>query len=130
MQFGEKLKNLRAEKGMTQRELADECGVSVRTIQNYESGKMLPRRTGIYATFARIFEVSSDYLLAVESDYLYTKEERTADELLIEIGNLFASDDLTEDEKEIFVRKINELYWQARDNNRKYTPHRFRSNRP
>ncbi|NLZ55799.1 MAG: helix-turn-helix transcriptional regulator, partial [Clostridiaceae bacterium] len=107
-----------------------ECGVSVRTIQNYESGKMLPRRTGIYATFARIFEVSSDYLLAVESDYLYTKEERTADELLIEIGNLFASDDLTEDEKEIFVRKINELYWQARDNNRKYTPHRFRSNRP
>ena len=36
MLFGEKVKLLRKEKGLTQTELAEAVGVTLRTVQNYE----------------------------------------------------------------------------------------------
>ena len=41
---GTRLAEARAGRGLTQRELAGALGVTVRTIQNYESGKHLPSR--------------------------------------------------------------------------------------
>ena len=43
MKFNERLKSIREEKGLTQQQLSDRSGVSVRTIQNYESGSYSPR---------------------------------------------------------------------------------------
>jgi predicted transcriptional regulator len=37
------VKNLRLSLGLTQKELADKIGVSVNTIQNYESGRVIPK---------------------------------------------------------------------------------------
>ena len=36
MNFGNKIKSLREEKGLTQKELADMLGTSLKTISNYE----------------------------------------------------------------------------------------------
>lgn len=36
------VKKLREENGLTQRELAEKCGVTLRTVQNWERGKTIP----------------------------------------------------------------------------------------
>lgn len=36
------IKKLRENKGLTQQELAEKCGVTVRTVQNWEAGKKIP----------------------------------------------------------------------------------------
>ena len=38
MTFGERIRELRTQKGLTQPQLADSIGVSVRTIKSYEDG--------------------------------------------------------------------------------------------
>ena len=42
MNFGEKVSQLRKQNGLTQRQLADALGVSLRTITNYETGGRYP----------------------------------------------------------------------------------------
>ena len=39
MEFGEKIKTRRCELGLSQTELASVCGISLRSVQNYESGQ-------------------------------------------------------------------------------------------
>ena len=36
------VKKLREENGLTQQDLADKCGVTLRTVQNWEKGKTIP----------------------------------------------------------------------------------------
>ena len=48
MKFGEKLKALRLERNLSQKALADLSGITVRTIQNYETTDMLPKRRDTY----------------------------------------------------------------------------------
>ena len=43
MTFGEKIKDLRAQKGMSQPELGKRVNVSTRTIASYEAGKSYPK---------------------------------------------------------------------------------------
>ena len=58
----EKLRALRAERGMTARELAEEIGVSFPTIYRWESGDRIPDIT-MLMKLCRILGVSSDMLL-------------------------------------------------------------------
>lgn len=43
MSFGERIKALRKERGMTQKELGDLCGMADSAIRKYESGKITPK---------------------------------------------------------------------------------------
>lgn len=47
LDFGEKLFDIRSQKGLTQREVAELCNVSIRTIQRIESGIVKPRASTI-----------------------------------------------------------------------------------
>ena len=58
MNLGEKLKQLRLEKNLTQKQLADRLGVAISAISSYESDTLIK--------YARIFHVSTDYLLGLE----------------------------------------------------------------
>lgn len=62
MNFGEKLFQLRTERGVYQRQLAEYLGVSVGTISNYENSVHYPDLTTL-CKFAEFFKVSTDYLL-------------------------------------------------------------------
>ena len=42
MEFNEKLRLLRKNAGLTQRQVADAVGVTYRTYQNYEAGASMP----------------------------------------------------------------------------------------
>ena len=60
--FGEILKNLRKEKGLSQAELAKILGVSKSTVGMYEQSKRSPRSDVILMRIAGYFNVSIDYL--------------------------------------------------------------------
>ncbi len=63
--FGDKLKALRIERKLTQKQLADQVGVTISTISSYESGSRYPSYD-ILISLSRIFHVSTDYLLGLE----------------------------------------------------------------
>ena len=62
IKFDERLRNLRKEKGVTQREIAEFLGIKTRPYQNYESGDRRPDYEKLVA-LADYFGVSTDYLL-------------------------------------------------------------------
>lgn len=60
--FCERLRGLRKEQGLTQREMAEACSVKPRTYQDYEYDKSYPTVAGLIF-LADFFDVSIDYLL-------------------------------------------------------------------
>jgi transcriptional regulator with XRE-family HTH domain len=69
--MGSKLKALRLEKNMTQKQVADRLGLAISAVSSYEAGTRYPT----YDTLAKlsyIFHVSTDYLIGIS-------EKRTLD---------------------------------------------------
>ena len=62
--FGDKVKELRHEKRLTQQQLAELLGVAVSAISSYESGSRYPSYE-VLISLSRIFHVSTDYLLGI-----------------------------------------------------------------
>ena len=65
--LGKKLKEIRLEKGLRQKDVADAMGLTLRAICNYEAGTREPS-LDILRKLCRFFDVSADYLLEL-SDY-------------------------------------------------------------
>ncbi|MCL1866425.1 MAG: helix-turn-helix domain-containing protein [Oscillospiraceae bacterium] len=63
--FPQRLKSVRTEKGIQQKELAQAMGVTQGTIGNWESGIRAPR-FDMLERIAEYFSVSTDYLLGRE----------------------------------------------------------------
>jgi len=62
MEFGARLKELRRAGGLSQSGLAQALGVTVRTVQNYEAGKVLPKRGEIYDLASELFGIEPQAL--------------------------------------------------------------------
>lgn len=62
--MGEKLKSLRLEKKMTQKQVADIIGLAISAVSSYESGSRYPSYD-VLVQLARIFHVTTDYLLGM-----------------------------------------------------------------
>lgn len=65
--FGERLKELRIQKNLSQKQLASILNVHKATISLYESDSRFPS-IDILKTAARYFHVTTDYLLEMNSD--------------------------------------------------------------
>ena len=78
MTFGEKVKNLRKNKGLNQTQLADAVGVSLRTVRGWEIEGRYPKKHDLYQKLADI--------LSCDISYLMTEEEALS---LIHICHLF-----------------------------------------
>lgn len=67
MCFSKRLKELRLNNGLTQKDLAKAIEVGRTTISEYESGKIVPKQEGLLK-LANHFNVSVDYLTGVSND--------------------------------------------------------------
>ena len=63
--MNEKLKQLRKEKGLSQKNVADAIGVTLSAYSNYEQGIREPSYS-ILINICKFFGVTSDYLLGLE----------------------------------------------------------------
>lgn len=64
MNMGKKLKSLRIEKKLTQKQVADRIGLAISAVSSYESGTRYPSYD-VLVKLSRIFRVSTDYLLGI-----------------------------------------------------------------
>lgn len=62
--MGEKLKSLRLEKNLTQKQVADRIGLAISAVSSYESGSRYPSYE-VLIQLARMFHVTTDYLLGI-----------------------------------------------------------------
>ena len=62
--MGEKLKSLRLEKNLTQKQIADRIGLAISAVSSYESNSRYPSYD-VLVKLSRIFHVSTDYLLGI-----------------------------------------------------------------
>jgi len=71
--YKERLKSLRKENKLTQKELSEKLGFYERTYANYEKGIRIPTTFKLFI-IARFYEVSLDYLMGrLDSKEILTK---------------------------------------------------------
>ncbi len=135
MLFGDKIKELRNLEKMSQQELANRTGLSLRSIQNYESNQRYPKDVAIlnklcsvlHTTIEELMQEEDNFIVEAASKYSY-RGKKDAEILVEEIGGLFAGGELNEQDKDKVFRAITEMYWKAKDNNKKYTPQKHKKN--
>ena len=62
--MGNRLKSLRTDKKLTQKQVADRIGLAISAISSYESGIRCPSYD-ILVKFAQMYHVSTDYLIGM-----------------------------------------------------------------
>lgn len=135
MTFGEKLRKYRKEKGLTQAELAKLAGLGLKTITNYEKGSTYPQNREVYRKLAEILGIDVDYLHNENDDFLESaskkygcRGKKQAELLLEEMGGLFAGGELSGDDIDGVMKAMQELYWRAKEEYKKYTPKKYQKN--
>lgn len=124
---GEKIKDRRITLNMTQKDLADQVGTTVRTISSYEAAGSKPRGLNL-RKLCTVLNVSEAYLLNDEiEDETYGLEEAPyiesaratygkkgaadVEQLLTQTRALFAGGDVPEEDKELFFQAVTEAYF-------------------
>ena len=82
MCFPKRLKDLRLNAGLTQKDLAKAIEVGRTTISEYESGKIVPKQEGLLK-LANHFNVSVDYLTGVSNDPATRKQNESSLDTLL-----------------------------------------------
>lgn len=113
MVFGNRLKELRQQKGLTQADLANLLNLGPTAISNYEANRNEPTFEKLLQ-LAEYFEVSCDYLLGKSDKYLPVEGE-IIDRDIIEIFNLYQEMNLESiEEFKNFAKYL--LYRQNKNN--------------
>jgi len=122
MKFSDKLKNIREEKDVSQEDLAKAIGVSLRSIQYYETKERYPRDRKIYYKLAEFFGVDVNYFLTENEEFLDEaaikygrKGQLQAAELLEQTKGLLAGGDLSPEDQKSFVLDMQRLFFIASD---------------
>lgn len=133
MNFAKQLKNLRVEKNLTQEELANKSGISIKSISRYELDETLPRSEKYYKKLADALEVDTDYFLSQETNFLLNaskefgyKGAKDAEEIINGIIGLMAGGELPEEDKTTILSAIQEAFYMAKMENKKYIPKKYR----
>ncbi len=133
MNLSEKLRNARAAKRMSQTELAEKSGVSLRTIQNYELGVRTPKSRSTYDRLAEALEMDVNILLDENAEFILmasesygARGEKQAMDIVNDIKAMWAGGKMDEEDMDAIMQALQEAYWEAKKNNRKYVNKRYR----
>ena len=134
MTFGEKVKELRTRKGLSQEDLAAMAGVTVRTVRNWETGGKYPRSRELYAKLADALDCNEEYLRGEQELFLMrageeygTRGQRQAQAFLDSTRAMFAGGDLSPEDIDMIGKHFMEMFWEAKENAKKYTPKKYTS---
>lgn len=78
MNFGEKIKKLRLDREWNQEFVAQKLNISIPALSRYESGTYEPKSLAIVSDFAKLYNVTTDYLLGLDIDYHETNGSSSA----------------------------------------------------
>jgi len=128
MTFAEKIKNLRKQQGLSQKELADALNVSLRTVTGWETENRYPNRRDIYSKLSEVLGCDITYLMSDQEQFITQAAEefgergaRQAQKLTDELVGLFAGGSIDEEDMAKFRDAIEEAYFIAkRKNKEKY----------
>lgn len=125
MRFGQKVRLLRTKKRLSQTELGDMCGLSLRTIRNYEVDGRYPKQREIYSKLAYALDCSVNYLLSEEEELFENENQEPnydvltdMDALAKDIRTFFNRDDIPEIVKDSLMQKLQDAYWKAKEKKR------------
>jgi len=124
IEFGEKVRSLRNERGLTQEKLADFLGVSFQAVSKWERGDTVPD-VYMLPSIASFFDVTIDYLLSYDANrektiseyeekYYHLWKERNSEalvHLMKEAITRYPS------EYRLLVRYLNALIWHTERSN-------------
>ena len=133
MTFGEKFKEEREKRGLTQQEVADALNINRRMITRYENGVSFPRTRDAYKKIADFFQVDVNYLLTENDEFVVEASEqygsrgmKQAQQLIDGMSGLFAGGSLSEQDKDAVMKALQDIYWESKARNvSKYTPKKY-----
>lgn len=133
MKFGEKLKKLRTEKNLTQKNVAAAIGVSQRTYVSYEQDGRYPRKRELYGKLAEVLGCETNYLMTEDEEFISaaanqygSRGKRQAEELVNELSGMFAGGELSESDMDAVMIALQKAYFDCKENNKKYIPKKYR----
>lgn len=133
MNFGEKIKMLRKQKGLSQAELGKLVHVSARSITAYETSGTYPRKMETYELLAKALDTDVNYLRTENEEMMSdigekygTRGQRQMEALKSQVSALFAGGELNEEEQMAFLMDLNDIFLDAKKKAKKYTPKKYR----
>lgn len=141
--LGEKIRENRLRKNLTQAELANEAELTVRTVSKYETDTVMPKGRNLYR-LARALGVSVAYLMQPEiEDPTYGLDEEPyldaarakfgkkgqdeMENLLSGVKAMFAGGEIPQENKDQFFQAVMQAYLACKeDAHDKFTPKKYR----
>ena len=132
MTFGEKVKTLRKTKDMSQPQLAQAIGVSLRTVGGWEKEGRYPKQHELYQKLADTLGCDISYLMTEEEAFITEATEqfgsrgaKQAQQILEQAAAMFAGGELTDEDKTAFMDEIQMLYLDSKKRAKKFTPKKY-----
>ena len=132
MTFGEKVKTLRKTKDMSQTQLAQAIGVSLRTVGGWEKEGRYPMQHELYQKLADTLGCDVSYLMTEEESFITEATEqygsrgaRQAQQILEQAAAMFAGGELSDEDKTAFMDEIQMLYLDSKKRAKKFTPKKY-----
>lgn len=122
--MGDRIRRLREQKGLTQKELAELVGVGTHSLSRYENNLRNPSPE-IISRLAKALDTTSDYLISAYIPEKYSDDNAIKehdineyDEFIKKASAFFMDDKVADADKEALFRDISELFWKSRDKNK------------
>ena len=127
MKFGEKLRELRKEKGLAQAELADIMKVSLRTLRGWEAEGRYPRSHDVYTRLAAALDCDPSYLMSEEENFIASvageygaRGAKQAQMIIDQTAAMFAGGELSDEDQIAFLNEIQALYLDSKKRAKKF----------
>jgi len=143
MQFGEKIRLLRKRAGISQKDFAEQLGITRRALVYYENGERFPREAGLIDKIAAHLNVTADFLtddsesVAMKKEEIFLQEEKAeynvkgkgeTKKYLETTKDLFAGEELSNEDKDALFEVLTEIYFDSKKKTKKYIVNKDKDN--
>lgn len=122
MNFSEKLRAERKNAHLSQTKLAKMAEISLRTLQNYETGKRYPANMEISLRLAKALGLAATDLLSPAEESIVASPlpsaKKELQELVRRVSGLFSGGALEEEDRDAAMEAIIAAYWAAKRGDR------------